>query len=170
MACEQPKLVVVQICMNQLGFYVAATSKTNCTSRVARRYVCLQLFKHVQQLKQLDLLISHVTMQIIISWKFMYSNDCLIKLLQARDSLKLLEAHITWLQRCLSVTMDRRLISGVQGSFFTFYYVVCLHFGLVMVFPKGLLFFLHIYSVYKYLLMQRYFFALLAESVKDVSS
>lgn len=47
MVCEQPKLVAAQICMNQLGFYVAATSKTNCISRVVRRYVCLQLFKHV---------------------------------------------------------------------------------------------------------------------------
>ncbi|KAL8252636.1 hypothetical protein R6Q59_036329 [Mikania micrantha] len=56
---------------------------------------------------------------------------CLSSLSQARSFLKLLEALITWPQKCLSVVMDQKLIYGVQELFFTFYYVVFLHFGQV---------------------------------------
>ncbi|MBA0754668.1 hypothetical protein Gogos_020765, partial [Gossypium gossypioides] len=45
------------------------------------------------------------------------------------DSMRLWEAHITWLQRFLNVIMAQRLVSGVLELSSIFYFVVCHHSG-----------------------------------------
>ncbi|XP_052878356.1 uncharacterized protein LOC108465678 isoform X1 [Gossypium arboreum] len=45
------------------------------------------------------------------------------------DSMRLREAHITWLQRFLNVITAQRLVSGVLELSSIFYFVVCHHSG-----------------------------------------